>query len=148
MIGKPGRISPGILVLLVPLAASAADRLVGRARVIDGDTLAVAGVHVRLKGVAAPEVAHPGHPGEPGGEAAAAFMAELVEGRTLVCELTGERTHGRRVGRCFLEGRDVAGELIAAGLARDCPRYSQGRYVAVEPEAAHRLPLPDYCRPR
>ena len=87
------------LVLLLGLLASpamAAERLVGRAGVIDGDTIVVGGVHVRLQGVAAPEVAHPGQPDdEPGGPEARAFMQELVEGRTVVCALTGEQTRGR-----------------------------------------------------
>ena len=43
---------------------------------------------VRPKGLAAPEVAHGGEPGEPGGIAAKAFMVELVEGETVVCDLT------------------------------------------------------------
>jgi micrococcal nuclease len=96
-------------------------------------------------------VAHPGHPDdELGGLEAKAFMQELVKGRTVVCALTGERTRGRRVGTgtCMVEGHDVGGELIGAGLARDCPRYSYGRYAALEPEAARQLPLPDYCLPR
>jgi len=87
------------LVLLLGLLVSpalAAERLVGRTRVIDGDPIVVGGVHVRLQGVAAPEVAHPGQPDdEPGGPEARALMQELVEGRTVVCELTGERTRGR-----------------------------------------------------
>jgi endonuclease YncB( thermonuclease family) len=106
----------------VPVVA--AERLAGTARVVDGHTLDVAGVRVRLKGVAAPEVAHAGDPGERGGEAAKAFMVELAEGRTVVCELTGERSRGRRVGYCSRDGRDLGAEVIAAGLARDCPRFS------------------------
>ena len=39
-----------------------------------------------------------------------------------VCDLTRERTHGRRVGWCYLDGQDVAEALVRAGLARDCPR--------------------------
>ena len=74
----------GAIILAAVLAAPAAagERLVGRARVTDGDTLRVGGVAVRLKGLAAPEVAHGGDPGEPGGIAANAFMVELVEGQT------------------------------------------------------------------
>ena len=44
------------LVLTLSVPASAGERLVGRARVTDGDTLKVGGVAVRLKGLAAPEV--------------------------------------------------------------------------------------------
>ena len=47
------------------------------------------GIHVRLKGVAAPEVTHFDKSGEPGGEAAKAFMVELIEGQTGVCDTGG-----------------------------------------------------------
>ena len=55
-----------------PWPSYAGERLTGHAHAhaIDGDTIFVAGIHVRLKGVAAPEVDHAGHRGEPGGEAA------------------------------------------------------------------------------
>jgi hypothetical protein len=56
--------------------------------------------------------------------------------------------HHRRGDICYLQGFDAAAALIRAGLARDCRRYSSGRYTEVEPEAARRLPLPDYCTPR
>ena len=74
-----------ILALFLATApATAAERLVGRAKAIDGDTLEVGGVRVRLQGVAAPEVALPGQPkAEPGAPEAAAFMARLVDGYTL-----------------------------------------------------------------
>ena len=74
-------------------------------------------------------------------------MVELVEGETVVCDLTEERTHGRRVGWCYLDGQDIAEALVRAGLARDCPRFSGGRYAAVETAAARELPFPSYCRP-
>jgi endonuclease YncB( thermonuclease family) len=84
--------------LPLALPATAGERLAGRAHVLDGDTIAVSAIHVRLKGVAAPEVAHFGEPGEAGVEEAKRFMVELVEGETVVCDLTQEITHGRRVG--------------------------------------------------
>jgi micrococcal nuclease len=127
----------------VPAAAAATgDRLTGRARVVDGDTLEVAGVAVRLKGLAAPERR------QAGGAEATAFMRRLTDGRTVVCDLTNERTWGRRVGTCRVGGKDVAAELVAAGLARDCERYGGGRYAALETRVGRRLPLPNYCRPR
>ena len=135
------------IVIALALPASAGERLVGRARVTDGDTLRVGGVAVRLKGLAAPEVAHGDDAGEPGGVEAKVFMVELVEGEMVVCDLTQERTHGRRVGWCYLDGQDIAEALIRAGLARDCPRFSGGRYAAVEPAAARELPFPGYCLP-
>lgn len=139
-----------LLLALAALPASAAERLVGRARAIDGDGVAVAGIAMRLQGVVAPEIAHPelGIEEEPGGPEAAAFLARLVNGRTLICELTGERTHGRLVGVCHVDGQDVGAAVIAAGLARDCPRFSRGRYAELETAAGRRLPLPGYCTTR
>jgi micrococcal nuclease len=120
-----------------------------RAREVDGDTLEIGGIRGRLQGVAAPEVAHPGRPvPEPGGPEAAAFMTGLVEGRIVVCALTGERTRGREVGVCRLKGQDVGAAVIAAGLARECRRFSRGCYAKLETEAGRRLVLPGYCAPR
>jgi micrococcal nuclease len=48
-------------------------------------------------------------------------MLELVVSRMLRCELDGERTHDRCAGLCYLEGADVAAEMVAAGVARDSP---------------------------
>ena len=50
-------------MLYVASPALAAEQLSGRARIIDGDTLSIGGVNVRLQGIAAPELAHGGEPG-------------------------------------------------------------------------------------
>jgi endonuclease YncB( thermonuclease family) len=44
------------LDVLAALPATAAEQLVGRARVIGGDTIVVDGIHVQLQGMAASEV--------------------------------------------------------------------------------------------
>lgn len=56
---------------------------------------------------------------------------------------------------CYLEGADISEELVRLGLARDCPRYSGGRYEQAEPQAAEQgmtigetCKLPGYCRGR
>ena len=72
------------------------------------------------------------------------FMVKLIEDETVICDVTQERTHGRRVGWC----KDIADALIRAGPARDCPRYSGGRYASVEQPAARDLPFPGYCEVR
>jgi micrococcal nuclease len=104
---------------------------------------------IRLNGLAATEG------DEPGGGAATQAMIELVEGRMLRCELNGERTHDRCVGVCYLEGEDISEFMVHRGVARDCPRFSQGRYAEAEHQAAAEgatigriYALPGYCRPR
>jgi micrococcal nuclease len=44
-------------------------------------------------------------------------MAELVDGRTLRCELDGEHTHDRCVTVCYLDGADIAA-IISGGRYR------------------------------
>lgn len=108
----------------------------------DGDTIEVGNVPIRLNGLHAPEL------GDPGGNRAATFMRDLILHKAVTCSLTGEKTYDRFVGTCWLDGADIAGELVAAGLGRDCPRYSGGRYAALELDSARSMPLPGYCKPR
>jgi hypothetical protein len=50
---------------------------------------------------------------------------------------------------CYLDdGTDIGAAIITEGLARDCPRYSGGRYEVYETEKSRTLPLPGYCRRR
>lgn len=115
----------------------------GTAHATDGDTIKLdQQIRVRLSGVAAPER------DEVGGSEATSFMARLVNGQKVRCELDGTRSHDRVVGTCFLGSRDIGQAVIAAGLARDCPRYSHGLYAASERPEAASLPLPRYCQPR
>jgi micrococcal nuclease len=144
----------GLAALLVATPADAAKcprgALTGKVTYVrDGDTIVVRSMPIRLNGLAAPEG------DEPGGAAATDTMVELVRGRTLRCELDGERTHDRCVGVCYLEDRDISEIMVHRGVARDCPRFSQGRYTKAEPQAAAEgatigglYPLPEYCRPR
>jgi len=74
-------------------------------------------------------------------------MIEIIAGRPVSCELDGTKTHDRIVGICTIAGRDVVAELVSRGLARDCPRFSGGRYKELEVPGAERLPLPGYCSP-
>lgn len=117
------------------------DVLAGQASVIDGDTLRVAGRKVRLQGLAAPEL----H--EAGGQAAKDAMIEIVKAQQVSCELDGTESHDRVVGICYAPGKDVAAELVIRGLARDCERFSGGRYRELETASAQNLLLPHYCFP-
>ena len=80
---------------------AAADPLVisGPARVIDGDTVMVAGLHVRLRGVDASER------GTPLADNATAVIIGIVGDSELTCRLTGEKTWRREVGYRFTTRR-------------------------------------------
>ena len=81
-------------------------------------------------------------------------MRALVLGKEVVCELDGDRTYDRCAAICTLDGADIAAEMVRLGLARDCERFSGGRYEAVEMEprkgrrSARRTVCRGYCRRR
>ncbi|MBK6744287.1 MAG: thermonuclease family protein [Hydrogenophilales bacterium] len=135
-----------LLFLSLP-AFAAKGTIAGHCRVVDGDTIWVdassGNTEVRLQGVAAPE-----DPREPGGKEATAYMRQICEGEQVRCELDGSKTRGREVGICHVEGNDIGAKVIAAGLARDCPRFSKGRYQNLEQSQARHLAFPGYCSPR
>jgi endonuclease YncB( thermonuclease family) len=126
-------------VLATAPSTTAAPTISGPARVIDGDTVVVAGTRVRLKGVDAAEL------GTARGENARRVMAMLVTGE-LTCRLTGEKTYRREVGYCTTaNGTDINRAIIAQGAALACPRYDD-RYVPFEQAAALAAqPRSSYC---
>jgi endonuclease YncB( thermonuclease family) len=125
-------------ITAIPVAAAPLT-ISGPARVIDGDTVVVAGVTVRLKGVDAAEL------GTVRGEDAKAVMMGIVTG-DLTCRLTGEKTWKRDVGYCFTaDGMDINREIIEMGAALACPRYDT-RYMPFEQEEAGAAqPRSSYC---
>ena len=112
----------------------------GPAHVIDGDTVDVEGVRIRLKGVDASER------GTERGDDATQIMKGIVGDSPLRCLLTGEKTRRREVGFCFTaDGRDIQREIIEMGAALACPRYDV-RYVRFEQAAALAAqPRASYC---
>lgn len=96
----------------------------------DVDTVELGGIAVRLNGVDGPELS------TRIGQEAKLFMSQLVLNRELVCNLTGERSHDRLVGTCYLNGDDIGAIAIRNGFALDCRRYSGGRYTDLETSAA------------
>ena len=131
------------IILVVPFQFTHAGEITGTVtHVRDGDTIVVGKQPIRLNGVSAPER------NEAGGREATAFMKRLVLGKKLTCVDNGERTYDRLVARCYLNGKDIGETIIASGLARDCPRYSGGRYSRFEIDASRTLPLPRYCVPK
>jgi micrococcal nuclease len=111
-------------------------------RVRDGDTIVVGKTPVRLMGIAAPE-SHEMH-----GPEATMTMKKMVLGKHVECCLSRESSFDRVIATCYRDGLDMARFLVSAGLARDCARFSKGRYANFENFISRRLPLPAYCLDR
>ncbi|AWM24063.1 succinoglycan biosynthesis protein ExoI [Sinorhizobium fredii USDA 205] len=134
----------GAILLVVNLhwnAAIAAEAIVGRASVIDGDTIEIRGEHIRLHGVDAPESWQSCNDGDGvtyrcGKEAAMTLDQFLAVSRPTRCEFVERDRYGRFVGICFrADGREINRWLVESGNAVDWARYSDGRYAAVQATA-------------
>ena len=82
----------------------------------DGDIIEVAGVPARIANLDCAEL------GTNEGESARQFMADLVRGQEVACELEGRKSYDREVGTCALaaSGEDLGGILISEGV---CGRW-------------------------
>ncbi len=124
-------------ILLCLADAARAETLAGHVRVLDGDTLAVAGQRVRLDGIDAPEIRQTctlNGRRWACGKAARQAMRKLVGRNTVRCEVSGRGKYGRAIGTCFANGRNLQQELVRQGLALATRKYST-RYVPDEDAA-------------
>jgi len=117
-------------------AVREANRLTGPAKVIDGDTIVVAGQLVRLHRIDAPELDQMFW--WRGRQIACGTMSlaeALTAGLKVRCEVVERDRHGRIVAKVFSpNGVDIGHRLVSAGWALAYRRYSTG-YVAAEDEA-------------
>jgi endonuclease YncB( thermonuclease family) len=105
----------------------------GPCYVVDGDTIYIRGVSIRLAGIDAPELDHPY------GRIAKNALFQLCRNQPVRAEFVGETTHERHVAICYLpDGRDLAAEMVRLGHAVDWRKYSGGRYRHLEPDGIRR----------
>ncbi len=82
------------------------------------------------------------------GEAGKHLSLDCDAHKALRSPTCGSKTRKREVGICYVNDADIGAAVIDKGLARDCTRFSGGRYAGLEkPEAKH-LAFPGYCSPR
>ena len=133
-----GVLAAGLHVVLPDTRVQARDDLVGPATIVDGDTIAIAGVRVRLEGIDAPETGQTCGTADAGqwpcGLVASRALVALVEGQSIACQRRGVDKYRRILAICFREGADINAEMVRTGHAWAFVRYSQ-IYVALEAEA-------------
>lgn len=118
-----------------------ADDLIGRASIIDGDTLEIHGTRIRLWGIDAPESSQLCRNDESlqyrCGAKAANGLDAFIARRPVDCSPMNLDQYGRTVARCSIDGVDLGAWLVGNGLALDWPTYSKGRYDKVQRDAEH-----------
>jgi len=105
---------------------------------VDGDTLDLSGLRIRLEGIDAPESGQTCGRKWVGsfdcGEAATRLLLELTRDREVTCQPKGRDRYGRTLGVCFAGGLDLNAEMVRRGMAWAFLKYSRS-YVEVETEA-------------
>jgi endonuclease YncB( thermonuclease family) len=115
--------------------------LIGRATVVDGDTISILGERIRLNGVDAPEAKQSckdetGQPYRCGLLAAKALDDFLARSRPTRCVFVERDRYGRYVGNCFrADGLSVSQWLVFSGNAIDFVRHSGGANAPFEADA-------------
>jgi endonuclease YncB( thermonuclease family) len=118
-----------------PSAADGRKVAVGRASVVDGDTIEIHGERIRFNGIDAPETSQTCVDGRRqkyrcGARAAEALAEFLSRSLPTRCEFVERDRYGRFVGNCFrADGASVQEWLVVNGYALDWPRYSAGAYA-------------------
>ena len=111
-------------------------------KVRDGDTIEVGQIPVRFQGVTCDELE------TIKGQKARELLTRLLMGERIICELSGEITYERLVGRCFLSDKgDIASHLIEIGYCGRCNRYDEkGFYTEAQRKAGpYTGVFPSYC---
>jgi endonuclease YncB( thermonuclease family) len=115
------------LALCVGTGAAAQD-IVGRVAVVDGDTFRVGGTVVRLHGVDAPEQKQPCTDTSGTDWACGAWVTDQVRrayaGKRVRCAPVTQDRYRRVVARCYRNGADIGQTLVREGLAFAFRRYS------------------------
>ncbi len=116
---------------------AAAVTLSGQARVVDGDTMVIAGEKLRLHGIDAPELDQPC--GLNGAEWRCGIwardeLAARVDGHEVTCEARERDRYERLLVTCRIGQADLAQDLVRDGVAFAYRRYSTA-YVPDEAKA-------------
>ena len=125
-----------LALMLVP-ATAYGQTMTGEVTVVDGDSLVMSGIRIRLFGVDAPEGRQAcNRSGEVWacGRDAAALLAALVSGKQVRCTQRDRDDYGRVVATCLAGRIDLAAEMVKSGYAIALPQFTQA-YVELEARA-------------
>ncbi len=105
------------LSALAAFSAALATAPAGAQEVLDGDSMRYNGVVVHLWGVDAPEKGQVCADGWPAGQIATEYLAGLVHGRKVSCDLKNTPGTGPAFAVCKVDGQDLSASMASAGMA-------------------------------
>jgi len=127
-----------IAAVFMGFALPANADVTGKPRVIDGDTVEIAGERIRLNGIDTPEANQSclddtGKRWRCGREATLALRA-IVGDQVVTCKGEERDRYKRLIAVCFVKTKDLNAEMVRLGWALAYRKYSTD-YVAEEDEA-------------
>lgn len=125
-----GLIALAMILLIRNLPSGLPEEIAGFAFAVDGDSLEISGLPVRLSGIDAPELAQ--QCGKVArswacGEAARRALQQHIAGRKVTCEPRARDKYDRYLAECFVAGENLNRWLVAQGWA-----VSFGAYMDLE----------------
>lgn len=116
-----------------PAQRQTENTITGHCHVVDGDTIRIGNVSIRLAGIDAPELNHPW------GQKAKWELVSMCKGHKIRAELEPDISYDRVVATCYLpDGRDLSAEMVKRGMALDWPKFSGGKYSDLEEPGARK----------
>lgn len=126
-----------VAAIVLPAPPAALADATGKAQVIDGDTLQVAGERVRLQGIDAPETRQSCSVSGVGyacGENAKRLLMGATAGKVITCKGEKRDRYGRLVAVCYAGDDDLNAMMVRDGWALAYRRYGK-EYVGEETRA-------------
>jgi len=126
---------PGILISLWPTSNPVKTLRGVCARVLDGDTIEVAGRRIRLANIDAPESGQYSYDRKPIGKLSTLFLRNLILNKQVTVQYLNHGRYGRILGTVYLNKMDINLRMIQAGMAltfgdKTPPRYRSSTYTA------------------
>ena len=111
-------------------------------KIRDGDTIEVGQIAIRFQGVTCDEL------NTKKGREARDLLKKLLIGKDVICELNGEMSYERLVGKCnVFDKGDIGRYLIENGYCGRCNRYDKNGFYAdaEEKSGPYTGVMPSYC---
>lgn len=122
-----------VIIISLPENRQQGDTLTGPVYVIDGDTVVLNKVHIRLAGIDAPEMQQSCQVDHRdyfcGKDARKALLSE-INGRTIRCETLGLDKYERTLGTCYLNETNLNQWMVEQGWAVSYGDYHKEEAVA------------------
>lgn len=114
-----------------------AGEISGQAKVLDGDSLRIGKVEIRLFGIDAPESRQTCRISEQiweCGRSATRALLEMIGNAKVRCTWSERDTYARALATCFSNGVNLNSKLVARGMALSYTKYSD-RYIPEQTQA-------------